>query len=96
METLKRLSPSCYKGTRHGASLAKSCLIAPHRERLPHDTVHWQRMGEAVDTARPAVSAVLTLMNEIDKDPDLNPQGESVKSAAATNTYTGKGGSKRH
>jgi hypothetical protein len=53
-------------------------------------------MGEAVDTARPAVSAVLTLMNEIDKDPDLNPQGESVKSAAATNTYTGKGGSKRH
>jgi hypothetical protein len=39
-------------------------------------------MGEAVDTARPAVSAVLTLMNEIDKDPDLNPQGESVKSAA--------------
>lgn len=50
--------------------------VVPQQARWPApETLHWMRLHEVADEARKSVDAVFTLIDEIDKDPDLSPQG---------------------
>jgi len=58
--------------------------IVPQQSSWPApDYVHWQKLHAAADEARQRVSGAFSIMDEIDKDPDLSPEGKERKKKKA-------------
>ena len=50
--------------------------IVPQAERWPDDLLHWQRLKAVVMEARQRIREACTLMDEIDRNADLSPEGK--------------------
>jgi hypothetical protein len=75
-----RASTSTHRGQKMNdtefSGLTLRATIVPAQVRWRDDLTHWQRLHEVVDEARARVGDAYRVMDEIDRNPDLSPEGK--------------------